>query len=173
MNWHECLKKETVSNKQTTRIKVKREISGGLHLIPSQRTKDSTTLQSKKKFKGCCCFQQPHKMLGNNLQKCHQPTDVDPAHIQVGINIESRALYISCGWETQLRMLMLPKFRQVTYASIFLIFKIEVVIIIHVQYCCYGDMSCAFRTLSMAPEAYRFQLDFPNNCSLSSSNCCS
>lgn len=54
MNWHECLKrKETVSNKQTTRIKVKRgEISGGLHLIPSQGTKIPQPIQSKKKFKG-------------------------------------------------------------------------------------------------------------------------
>lgn len=56
MNWHECLKrKETVSNKQTTRIKVKRgEISGGLHLIPSQGTKIPQPIQpkKKKKFKG-------------------------------------------------------------------------------------------------------------------------
>jgi len=65
---------------------------------------------------------------------------------------------------------MLPKFGQVTYASIFLNFKIEIVIIIHVQYCCYEDMSCAFKTLSMAPVLIGFQLDFPNNCSLSSSN---
>ena len=55
---------------------------------------------------------------------------------------------------------MLPKFGQVTYASIFLNFKIEIVIIIHVQYCCYEDMSCAFKTLSMAPVAYRFSIRF-------------
>ena len=53
MNWHECLKrKETISNKQTTRIKVKRgEISGGLHLIPSQGTKIPQPIQPKKKKK--------------------------------------------------------------------------------------------------------------------------
>ena len=51
MNWHECLKrKETISNKQTTRIKVKRgEIFGGLHLIPSQGTKIPQPIQPKKK----------------------------------------------------------------------------------------------------------------------------